>query len=78
MPSKPSLRRQGITLPEGFIFTACMACVGWAGNVLIQSVGHETAAATQKDARDRELDSLTARVAKLEDHAYDRGCGSER
>jgi hypothetical protein len=77
-PARANTKRKGITLPEGFIFTVCIACVGWAGNVLIQSVGHETAAATQKDARDREIDALTSRVNTLEQHAYERDCSHER
>jgi hypothetical protein len=71
-------KRHGVTLPEGFIFTVCMACVGWAGNILIQSIAHSDSAAVQKDARDRELDNLTARFNQLEGYVYERGCGHER
>jgi hypothetical protein len=67
-----------ITIPKALVFSfACAAC-SWSYNTLQASLTHTASAETQKDARDREIDGLTARIAKLEEHAYERGCSHER
>lgn len=43
-----------------------VAAVGWSANRLTESLAHEGYAGAQTHAHERELDTLTARVAALE------------
>jgi hypothetical protein len=62
----PARRKSDITIPKALVFAfACAAC-SWSYNTLQDSMKHEASAETQKDARDREIDQLTNRIAALE------------
>jgi 2-methylcitrate dehydratase PrpD len=67
-------RKTDITVPHALAFAFAIGACSWCFNTLQGALGSEAAGEVQKNARDREIDSLTHRIELLEKDAYDRGC----